>query len=284
MAGSDALSLVALMRTDVAGGLALSAAAGWNQTAEDWQLFIEQGHAIGFRTASGTLVATAAASVYGGALGWISMALVAPEWRHRGLASLLLESCVKRLQAAHVTPVLDATPAGEPVYRHLDFRSGFELERWQGTAPPGAQASMASEDVRTADPCDLDAIATLDQAASGIGRRALLQAFLARRGTRVWMAGDRSGFVVAREGRIATQIGPLAARDPSGAIALLVTALRAVAGPVFLDVPKRWSELAAWLEQAGFARQRPYLRMSLGSAAPLVCGDRMFVLAGPEFG
>ncbi|MEO7010387.1 MAG: GNAT family N-acetyltransferase, partial [Caldimonas sp.] len=111
MAGSEALSLVALTRADVAGGLALSAASGWNQTADDWELFIAQGYAIGFRSASGALVATTAAIVYGGALGWISMVLVDAEWRHRGLASLLLEGCVKRLQAAHVMPVLDATPA-----------------------------------------------------------------------------------------------------------------------------------------------------------------------------
>ena len=62
MAGSEALplALVALTADDVDGGLALSGEAGWNQTAEDWALFIAQGHAIGFRDAAGTLVATAA--------------------------------------------------------------------------------------------------------------------------------------------------------------------------------------------------------------------------------
>ena len=284
MAGSEALTLVALTGADAVGGLGLSAASGWNQTADDWELFIAQGYAIGFRSASGALVATTAAIVYGGALGWISMVLVDAEWRHRGLASLLLEGCIKRLQAAHVTPVLDATPAGEPVYRHLGFRAGFELERWESSAPAGATASTRGADVRRAEVADFDAIAALDQAASGIGRRPLLQAFFARPDTRVWIAGDQSGFVCTRAGRIATQIGPLAARDPDGAIVLLATALRAQDGPVFLDVPKRWSELAAWLEQAGFVRQRPYLRMALGAGAPMTCGDRMFVMAGPEFG
>jgi GNAT superfamily N-acetyltransferase len=284
MARSDALSLVALTRADVAGGLALSAASGWNQTADDWELFIAQGYAIGFRTASGGLVATVAAIVYGGALGWISMVLVDAEWRHRGLASLLLEGCVKRLQAAHVTPVLDATPAGEPVYRHLGFRAGFELERWERSTPGGADAAAFDADVRRAELADFDTIAALDQAASGIGRRPLLQAFFARPDTRVLIAGDQSGYVFTRAGRIATQVGPLAARDVDSATALLVTALRTLDGPVFLDVPKRWSGLIAWLEQAGFVRQRPYLRMALGAAAPMACGDRMFVLAGPEFG
>ena len=282
MAASEELSLVALTLADVAGGLALSGAAGWNQTADDWALFIEQGHAVGFRTASGTLVATAAAIVYGGGLGWISMVLVAHDWRHRGLASLLMDSCLKRLQAVHITPVLDATPAGEPVYRHLGFRTGFELERWQGMTVPPAPAPPA--EVRVAGPADLDAIAALDHVAHGLGRRALLQSLFARQDTRAWMTRDASGFLLARAGRRATQIGPLVARDAGAAIEMLSAAVHAIAGPVFLDVPKRWSELATWLERLAFVRQRPYVRMSLGAGAPLACGDRMFVLAGPEFG
>ena len=53
---------------------------------------------------------------------------------------------------------------------------------------------------------------------------------------------------------------------------------------MFLDVPTRWVELAERLEQLSFKHQRPYVRMSLGAAMPLACGDRVFVLAGPEFG
>jgi GNAT superfamily N-acetyltransferase len=285
MAASEALSLVALTPADIGGGLALSGAAGWNQTADDWVFFIAQGHGCGFRTASGALVATAAAVVYGGGIGWISMVLVAHDWRHRGLASLLMDGSIKRLQAAHITPVLDATPAGEPVYRHLGFRSGFGLERWQGIGAPGAAPAPAeAAGVRAAGVADLDAIAALDQLASGVGRRPLLQNLFGRDDVRAWMSRDGSGFVLARAGRRAMQLGPLVARDAAAAIALLAAALHAIVGPIFLDVPKRWAELIAWLERAAFVRQRPYVRMALGSAAPLACGDRMFVLAGPEFG
>jgi GNAT superfamily N-acetyltransferase len=313
MAGSDALALGNLTLADVAGALALSSGAGWNQTADDWAWFIQQGHAVGFRTPAGLLVATAAALPYGGGLGWISMVLVAPEWRHRGLASLLVENCIQRLQAAHITPVLDATPAGAPVYKHLGFRAGFDLERWEGLGGGGgagaaaraeasldesdatARADRSSDardgaapadasDVRSADAADLAAIAALDQAANGIGRRALLHNLLARRGSQAWIARDGSGFVVARAGHRATQVGPLVAGGVAGALALLGTARRALTGPVFLDVPTRWSELARHLEQSSFKHQRPYVRMSLGAAVPLACGDRVFVLAGPEFG
>ncbi len=55
------------------------------------------------------------------------------------------------------------------------------------------------------------------------------------------------------------------------------------AGALFLDVPTRWRELAAALEARGFVRQRPFARMALGGE-PFACGDRLFALAGPEFG
>ena len=284
MAPSEALTLGSLTLADVAGGLALSSGAGWNQTADDWTFFIQQGHTIGFRTTSGTVVATAAAVIYSGGLGWISMVLVAPPWRHRGLASLLVENCIQRLRSAHITPVLDATPAGEPVYRHLGFRADFDLERWEGVGALPGSVCAPSADVRSADAADLGSIAALDQAANGVGRRALLHNLLARRGTQAWIARDGSGFVVAREGHRATQVGPLVASEQESAVQLFASTLQALSGPVFLDVPKRWSALAQRLEQLSFTRQRPYVRMSLGATAPLACGDRMFVLAGPEFG
>jgi len=40
MAASEALAIERLGPGDVAGGLALSDAAGWNQTADDWAVFI----------------------------------------------------------------------------------------------------------------------------------------------------------------------------------------------------------------------------------------------------
>ena len=292
MATSEALEGVALTLADVAGGLVLSAGAGWNQTADDWAFFIRHGHAVGFRTASGVLIATAAALGYGGGFGWVSMVLVAPDWRHRGLASLLVDACVKRLRALNATPVLDATPAGQPVYRHLGFRPGFEFERWEGTlsteGSAGADEPPPDENpavpLRSAGAADLDAITALDQAAAGgVGRRALLKEVLGRAGTRAWMTADGSGFALVRDGHRAAQLGPLVAANPMSALALLGAALRSRAGALFLDVPTRWRELAAALETRGFARQRPFARMALGGA-PFACGDRLYALAGPEFG
>ncbi len=117
----------------------LSDAAGWNQTADDWRLFIEQGQVLGCRSADGRLVATGAALPYANVdtpqrgLGWISMVLVSSEWRHRGLATALLHDAIDWLRQRNLTPLLDATPAGQAVYTQLGFQPGLAFERWQAT-------------------------------------------------------------------------------------------------------------------------------------------------------
>jgi GNAT superfamily N-acetyltransferase len=277
----DRLTPLVLAADDVGNALALSDAAGWNQTAEDWTLFIGQGRAHGRRSPRGELVATGAALPYGKGQGWISMVLVAPAFRHRGLASELLDDSVAWLRARGLTPVLDATPAGAPVYQRLGFVPGMAFERWEH---PGAAFAAPETTLRRAGVQDLPAIAAADEGASLVGRRSLLQSFLQRPGTQAWITDDGQGFVIARTGRRATQIGPLVAADEGAAWPLLQQALAAVPGPVFLDLPRRWAQLAAALSAAGFRPQRPFVRMALGDAPALAGSERLFVLAGPEFG
>ena len=288
----DSLRLVALLPEDIDAGLALSDAAGWNQTADDWAIFVEHGQAIGYRDTANRLVATAATLPYGANAGWISMVLVADAWRHRGLASELMAACVAHLRAANIVPVLDATPAGGAVYARIGFEAGFEIDRWQWLAATtgGATTEAFAPIARTlhkASIADLDALVALDRGATGLERRFLTESFLSRPGTSARLTSACDGFVIARAGRRAMQIGPLVAEDPDEAIVLLATAFasaRANVDRIFLDLPRDRPELAAWLEAQGFTRQRPFVRMSLGAAHPPKLGAKSFVLAGPEFG
>ena len=287
-----ALGIDRITANDGAGCLSLSTAAGWNQTADDWRFFIEQGHGVGCRDASGRLVATAAALPYGSDLGWISMVLVAAEARHRGLATALLGDCIEALRATGRAPVLDATPAGAEVYRRFGFVAGFGFERWQGECAANDAAGVsvnAANGIVEGDVEDGDTIAALDAAASGIDRRALMRAFASRPSTRVWLTAERTGFAIARAGTRATQIGPVVAATQSDAVALLEKALDAVRGPVFVDVPVRAGAVAGAvagvLAERGFTRQRPFTRMAQrAGVAVLAKSERVHALAGPEFG
>jgi GNAT superfamily N-acetyltransferase len=284
MASSEALAVDRLARADVAGGLALSEAAGWNQTADDWAFFIDAGHVVGARDDSGRLVATAAALPYDGDVGWISMVLVDAAHRHAGLATRLLDSCVEVLQRGGRVPVLDATPAGAAVYRQRGFVAGFGFERWEGDGGGTKRRDAACIEGFGEANADADALIALDRSASGVGRAALLRSFLARPTTRRWNMRDASGFALSRAGRRATQLGPVVAADERAAIDLVDAALAAARGRVFIDVPLDRRVLGAWLAERGFVRQRPFVRMALGSPRAAAIDARVCAVAGPEFG
>jgi GNAT superfamily N-acetyltransferase len=304
------LALERLGPGDVAGGLALSDAAGWNQSADDWSFFIAAGAAFGMRHDRSTLVATAAALPYDAATGWISMVLVAAAQRHRGIASQLVDACVASLRDSGRTPVLDATPAGAAVYAKIGFAAGFAFERWEGRVARhelGNAGDEAARDERgnagevarhergsvgaqnearsiVAAAPDAEILIDLDRRAGGVDRTPLWRAFLARPETRAWLAPRGDGFALRRAGRRATQIGPVVATDAAIAIDLVGAALADVAGPVFIDVPVDCTEVASELARRGFMRQRSFVRMALGDARAAAARDAVFALAGPEFG
>jgi GNAT superfamily N-acetyltransferase len=267
-----------LRTDDIAAALGLSDAAGWNQTADDWAFFIDRG-ALGERDpATGRLVATAATLGYGG-FGWISMVLVAAGHRHHGLAGRLVDASIATLRAVGAVPVLDATPAGHPVYAAAGFTDGFAFERWERAGP----AAVATGPGPVADAPALDDLARLDAAASGLDRHGWWADVARRRGTRA-VRDEAAGFALLRAGRRAAQLGPVVADDEAAAIRLVERALAATDGArTFIDVPVARRELLAHLERIGFVRQRPFTRMAQGSAPPAL-GARQFAFAGPEFG
>ena len=76
--------------------------------------------------------------------------------------------------------------------------------------------------------------------------------------------GRIAGLLLGRDGRSASQIGPLVAEDDDVAQALLARALAAIDGPVYIDLADAKTALRAWLAACGFAAQRPLTRMLLG--------------------
>lgn len=274
----DVLVAETLGPTQVAAALNLSTEAGWNQTAEDWEIFLTHGRVTGVFAAGRRLVATAATLPYAG-FGYIAMVLVTSAFRHRGIATRLLREAIASLQAQGRTPMLDATPAGAAVYRPLGFREMFSMRRWQGRVRGGGRLLPG---VRQANAADAQMFVAHDAEAFGSPRPFLLKNFLARLGTRAFVG--RGGFAVRRSGLRADQIGPLVAPDESAAADLLATVLDAAEGPVFVDLLDRREALARVLSERGFEVQRPFTRMALGTSMPVGDPGRLFAAAGPEFG
>jgi ribosomal protein S18 acetylase RimI-like enzyme len=274
---------------DLAPARALSAAADWNQVDADWRIFLELGHLMGIDAPGHGLVATAATLPLGHEFGWISMMVVRTDFRRRGLGRQLLGQCILDLAAQGLVPGLDATPAGRELYQRHEFRDTWAMTRWKcerpGIAAPGGAAQGL--EVRPATAADLDTIAALDTSAFGSSRRSVLARLLERA---PWLAaiamraGEPCGFLLARDGREAFQLGPVAATDPEAAIALLWRTLVLLAGGAYVDVLDRHHEVAAWLAAHGFAPQRRLTRMLYRRDEPF--GDARFAvaIAGPELG
>jgi GNAT superfamily N-acetyltransferase len=272
---TEALAATRLTPAAMLGCLALSEEAGWNQSAEDWGIFFRHGTVFGIEE-GGRLVASGAVLPYpSGGFGWVSMVLVATAMRGRGLGTRILHRCIEALRGAGLCPVLDATPAGERIYRPLGFRTQLGLTRWRGLG--GGDAPRGIRALRGEVPASLDA------AAFGADRRPLLTELLHRAPDSAFALDDR-GFVLARPGRTALQVGPLVASGEVDAVRLLDAALAAAKGSVLLDLADRWTGLAAHLRARGFTPERPYNRMALDRAEPFGDPARLFVVAGPELG
>lgn len=261
----------------LAGCLALSKAANWNQNEADWRLMLGIGHGWGISIA-GTLVASTLVLPFE-TFAWISMVLVAPEHRRKGHASHLLRLALEHLKNRGLTPVLDATPAGREVYRLEGFRDTWGFKRYILQKQP---RMVATDGARALAESDWETVLALDRRAFGASRETLLRD-LARRLPQAALAHER-GYVLGREGREARQIGPLVAHDERSAIALLSQALHAVEPPLYVDVVDHAPELRAWLEAQGFAFQRPFTRMVRGAAHAPGNQKLVYCVAGPELG
>lgn len=284
-----ALPISSLTAADLDGAQALVIEAGWNQVRADWELFSELGAAFKVTAQDGEVAATAATLPFA-RFGWISMVLVGKRHRRQGIATVLLEHCIARLRDQGLVPVLDATPAGRTVYRPLGFHDGWPITRWRrterGATLPDAGGSGAIT-VRAPREDDWPALLALDEKAFGAARLPLLRRLEPRSRGFACVAerdGGLTGYLLGRNGRQATQVGPIVAIDPGSAQALLAHALARIDGPVLLDVLDRHTGLPPALTAAGFAVERGYTRMTLGADGAFGEANLMIAIAGPELG
>ena len=265
----------------LAGCVALSKSASWNQNEADWRLMLSVGHGWGISLADGTLAASTLVLPYGGRFAWVSMVLVLPEQRRQGYASRLLRVAIEDLESRRLIPILDATPAGREVYRHEGFQDRWAFSRLaiKAISPP-----PVGDGVRPLQDGDWRWILELDRAAFGASREALLRALAKRLPQAALVSEQKKGFVLGRDGREARQIGPVVASDERTAMALLSHALCAIEPPVYLDVAGHAPALREWLEGRGCWFQRPFTRMVRGTE-PAPGEERLvYCVAGPELG
>jgi GNAT superfamily N-acetyltransferase len=282
--GMGGLTQVDLTPVHAAAGFQLSSLIGWNQAAGDWDYVLAHGDGVGLLTPDGDLAATAMALPYD-RFAWICMVLVRPEYRRRGLATTLMNAVIERQEKAGRVPGLDATPDGREVYRRIGFQDSCQLGRFRAEQVLAIPTNSSDMDIRPLTGADLERIASVDRQLFGADRLPLLHHLKDRvptAGLGAWRQGELAGYVLARDGREATQVGPLAASDDTVAEALAAAAFGCVKGPVYIDAADDRSAFKVWLEGRGFALQRPYFRMYRGQDTGFDDPAWLYAIAGPE--
>ena len=264
----------------------LSVEAGWNQVAADWRLMLTLGRGYGVRAANRKWIASALVLPLGPDVCWLSMVLVTQPMRGQGLGTCLLRRSIAEVEASGAAAGLDATELGRPIYLPLGFRDVYPLSRWH--VPPGAHQPLPSPGGIAIGPAtteDLERICLFDASRIGLARAPVLSHLLARAQghARIARRGDGgiAGFCLARDGRIATQLGPIVAEDETIGLALASHALAATEQPVIADIPDRHARIRCWLAEQGAFAPRSFVRMLRGMAR-LEDGAHTFALAGPE--
>ncbi|MGH9672019.1 MAG: GNAT family N-acetyltransferase [Bryobacteraceae bacterium] len=260
-----------LRPSDIDDALALSRAAGWNQTRHDWArvMQIEPEGCFGLER-DGRVVATTTAVRYGSALAWIGMVLTDPAFRGRGFARALMRRAIEYLRGVDWVK-LDATDMGRPLYLELGFVDECAIERWEGSgSQQGGQPAPS--------PAQFD----LDLAAFGADRTRLLTT-LETHGA-IGIPGE--GYAMGRDGANAAFFGPCVARNGAAAARLLAWFLDRRAGErIFWDVLPDNSDAVRLARDRGFQLLRRLTRMARpGRSAFSHDVSRVYAAAGFEYG
>ncbi len=284
------MRLRTMTKADIPAGMRLKDLAGWNQTPDDWERFLDASPEGCFvAEADGEVCGTVATIVYESRFAWVGMVLVDPRHRGQGIGTRLLHRGIEYLDALGIATIkLDATPEGKPIYQKLGFVTEYEIERWVLGARPQSPMPVLSSSLQTGEPANLEGILKADRDAFGADRGDLLCSLhrSAPELTASYSVEEPlSGYMLGRRGSRADHLGPWMARTEATAQQLLSAFLaRSSRETVFVDCMMTNPFAVRLLQSKGFKFSRPLTRMYRGANGfpgrpEMFCG-----ILGPEFG
>lgn len=288
MAATDPLDIRPIASDESDRVWPLSIEAGWNQTIADWSFMLGAGRGFGCMGPEGDWQASSLVLPLGRKLAWISMVLVTKARRRGGVGTQLLKRCIDEVASVGAVAGLDATEQGRPIYLGLGFHDLYRIGRWHFDGVTAGATPPAGVAIRPISPADLPRLAVYDRPLTGLERPSVLAHLALRQPARAWIAEDAGGkpvgFILGREGRLGSSLGPIVADREEIAMALISVAAASAPGPFIVDVPEEHAALRRWLERQGALSPRGYVRMTLGEAKGLDDASHLFALAGPELG
>ena len=264
---------------DIPAGMRLCQAAGWNQLADDWLVFLDSPGSGAFLVETRKRVVGTSAYIRYGSFGWIAMMLVDPDERRSGIGSRLMQAALSALDDAACVG-LDATPLGEPLYRRFGLVNDYQLVRAKTVV--GAGRFERAADARPMTLQDLPRILPRDREVFGADRSRLITYLFNRSPECAWIANE--AYCFGRPGRLFNQLGPVVAEDREAARRVVSACLSNLEGKAFaIDVPLHDAAWLSWLQAAGFAVERPFVRMFKEGHKHPGIPALQYAITGPEF-
>ncbi|HEX3052035.1 MAG TPA: GNAT family N-acetyltransferase [Aggregatilineaceae bacterium] len=257
---------------DVPGALELLQKIGWNHIQHtEWDRLLHWAPDGCFvvEDASKGILATVSTTLYGTALGWIGMMVVAPEHQRQGLGRQLIRAALDHLIDRGTERImLDATEQGRPLYEQMGFRALHKIERWEGKASTymGARADrMRSQ--------HLEAAAALDCRLMGMVRPHILRRLFEEFPNLAWIDIERGtveGFLLGRKMGAGYYLGPWMSNSAKSAEKLLLTALEQLQGQqVTLNISDQNGRGLILASDHNLRRTQYTMRMIYGNAIPI---------------
>jgi predicted GNAT family N-acyltransferase len=275
--------------TDITGAMKLSTAEGWNQTANDWKFLIENPrNTCIVAEYSNTIIGTTTAMNYSGKVAWIGMVLVDKEFRGQGVSMSMLTDILKKL-SSFKSVKLDATPAGQNVYKIFGFKDEFEIVRMTNLSV--ANISVQNDEkifAECIEPKTLREIIDFDEYIFGVNRSSLIKYLLSEYPQKAWMIKRNNliaGIALGRAGNKYHHIGLAFAHNFNDVKILVASAASKLKyQPIVVDVLFDKKDIISWLSTNGFVEQRKFMRMYKGeNLFPGNVGNQ-YLICGPEFG
>ena len=278
---SQSITIVPFTQDHIDGALALSNAAGWPHTQEDWLLSLRLSKGL-VAICQNRVVATALVTPCGD-IATTNMIIVDQTMRGLGLGRRMLKD-VMSLTAPQEWRLV-ATEAGYPLYQKTGFRNTGIISQHQGIVRPQDKFEGIGLSIIHADTEQLDIIAHLDRAGTGMSRKSLLQEIMKRGEIALLLDKETpAGFAAIRPFGRGSSIGPVIARSSSDAKFICQSLLSKYLGTfVRIDICAE-ETLSLWLEQQGLKEVARLSAMTKGSAFKPNQSINKIALASQAFG
>jgi ribosomal protein S18 acetylase RimI-like enzyme len=250
-------------RADVAAAHRLSLEVGWPHRLEDWKFLqrLGTGHVA---LEDGEVVGTILTWKHDRANASLGMVIVKPDRQGRGIGRRLMRLALRDLTGRAV--MLNATPAGQPLYEKLGFKPFDRVEQHQGNAAKVRVVPLAAgERLRPVGASDVARLVALATRAAGISRARLLRRLLeSGEGIVLARADEVLGFAVLRRFGRGYAIGPVVAPDTERAQALASHWIAMHPGRFVRVDTYASSGLGRWLDSIGLPKVDTVITMVKG--------------------